>query len=97
MKIRAHIRIAKLKKGGYKFTATKNPQDSCLYSTWPTRALPTISFGIDFNLPDEVFDKSKNPITAVNVELDNLKINGGIIVPEIEKAIKTAKIKQMRQ
>lgn len=100
MKIRAYIRVGKLKKGGYKFSMTKNSMNNCLYGdyySYNSRALPTISFGIDFDIPDEVFNSQLNPITKINLDLKDIKIPGKIMKQEIEKAITKAKIIQIKQ
>lgn len=67
MKIRTYIRIGKKKRGGYKIVASEKP------STAKVDSYPTVSFGLDFELPDDIFEQHKEVIAEVKVPAKKIK------------------------
>lgn len=82
-----YLRVAR-KEGGrtpYKVEASNEPNHVPLlvkggYNK-PDYYLPTISFGVVLNIPDELFDQAGNIVAEINVGLDEQSIAADIKVP----------------
>jgi hypothetical protein len=51
----------------------------------PDVYLPTVSFGIDFNLPDELFEQASNIIGEINIAAKDAMIAATVDVPALSK------------
>jgi len=72
-----YLRIAKTKKG-IKVAASPRPNESPLFSDYPRKYFPTVSFGIKFDIPDELFSRASTLIALINVAEKHATINADI-------------------
>jgi len=85
-KIKAYIRIGKHKKG-YKVAASGKPNYEPLkVSNYGTggKFIPTVAFGIEFEIPDKLFKGASLIIGMVNVGEDEVKISTSFPVPKLK-------------
>ena len=91
MKARIYLRVAKGGRKGIRVAASSFPVYEPLkqnnYSS--LTFFPTVSFAVDFEIPDELFRQAEIPIAEINVALKNAKVEGRLLVPVIQKAIKS--------
>lgn len=78
MKVRAYIRVAKGGPGNkYKLSATTKPDNTPLYKLGYGRSarrdfLPTVSFAVDFDLPEDAFNRAAKVISEVVVRSEDV-------------------------
>ncbi len=84
MKAKIFLRVAKTEtRNGYKVSASTKPNNEPLNSgSYGTVWYPTVSFAVDINLPDELFDQASKVIAELNVAMKDAKITSEIAVPE---------------
>lgn len=82
-KVRAYIRVA---KHGYKYkieASTKSNEDPLFlpahYNT-PKKALPTVGFAVDFEIPDQLFSKASVLVATINIATKDAAILAGVPV-----------------
>jgi hypothetical protein len=85
MKVKAYLRFAVAKRG-VKIEASAKPVYDPI-STVPGEFLPTVSFAVEFDIPDELFEQAERTVASVNVALNGAKVSGKMLVPEIKKFI----------
>lgn len=76
MKARIYIRVAKSNRG-YKVAASVKPNNEPLYTLGyrgEKDFLPTVAYGVDFNIPDELFSKAAKVIGEINITTENSQI-----------------------
>jgi hypothetical protein len=84
MKARVYLRFAKATRG-LKVDASTKPIHYPLDAN--QQFLPTASFAVDFNIPDELFEQASTSVGEINLELKGAKVVGKMIVPEVKKFI----------
>jgi hypothetical protein len=89
MKVRAYIRVA---KNGYKYLVAaqakenSQPLHKVFYGAHANKEfLPTISFAVDLNIPDELFSKASRVIAEINIGLKDAVIAAEVPVPAKKK------------
>ncbi len=84
MKVKVHLRVAKTEtRNGYRVSASTKPNNEPLNSgSYGTVWYPTVSFAVDLNLPDELFEQANRVIAELNVAMKDAKISSEIAVPE---------------
>ena len=90
MKIKAYIRIGKTKRK-YKVMASEKPNFEPIKDAGytPISFHPTIFLGIEFNLPDDVFEYAEKMIGEIDYRKSEIKLAGDIskeIIVEIKKS-----------
>lgn len=76
-----YLRIAKTKKGATRVEAAEKPNYAPLKSG--TRFLPTVSFGVQFDIPDELFKGASLLVGILKLNMEEAKIAANIKVPKI--------------
>jgi hypothetical protein len=66
VKIKAHIRVAKDRNGRNKIAATVKPNPHPLTKADGT-VLPTISFAVEFDVPDGMFRQAEQVIATLTI------------------------------
>lgn len=87
MKIPVYIRIGKKKRQGFKVDAGSKPNYAPLeIKGYGSRHfIPTVSFGIEFEIPDKLFKGAELIIGIVNVGEEGTKIAANFPVPKLKK------------
>lgn len=78
MKARAYLRVARDDRGRAKIVATVKPSDVPLTDS-RDRPLPTVYFGVDFEIPDAMFDRASDVIATVTVSEDQAHIAADVV------------------
>jgi hypothetical protein len=88
MKTRIYLRVAKSSRG-YKVMATTKPNNEPLYNQGYRGGkdfLPTVAFGVDFVIPDELFSKAVKVVGEINIALENASIAADVpIIGNVEQ------------
>ncbi len=71
-----YLRVGKSKKGKVKIEASERPNEKPLRVG--DKFIPTVSFGVSFNIPDNLFKKASTLIAIINVAEKEAKINAEI-------------------
>lgn len=77
MKKKIYLRVGKTKAGKYKVDARFNPTPEPIWSESNARtrkALPTVRFAVEVEIPEEKFDLEWELVGKVNCELDKKRI-----------------------
>jgi hypothetical protein len=74
MNTTVYLRVARTKRGHYKFSATLKPTREPLRPAATGEALPTIAFGVRLTLPDDAFVVPV--VTGVEVPAEVLTVLG---------------------
>lgn len=80
---KVYLRIAKTKKG-IKVAASNKPNETPLERDpygGQKKYYPTVSFGVEFDIPDALFKKASTFIALINVAEKEAKINAQILSP----------------
>ncbi len=99
MKVRAYMRIARSTRG-YKVSGGNRPSLKPLTSQegyGNESFLPTVSFAIDFEIPDELFDQQKRVIGEINVATKDVSITAPMLKPLIEKLEAKLRLKNLEE
>ena len=92
MKTRIYLRVAKVNnRRGYKVDASTTPNYEPL-KTANYRSVefhPTVSFAVDFDIPDGLFKRAEEVIGEINVGMAGAQVNAEVLVPDILKLIKS--------
>ena len=83
MKITIYLRVAKTKKGTVKVEASDKPNYAPLKTG--TRFLPTVSFGVEFDIPDILFQGAGLMVGLIKLTTEEVKIATHIPIPKISK------------
>jgi len=83
MKTVVYLRIAKTKRGDCKVEASDKPNYAPLKSG--SRFLPTVSFGVEFDIPDVLFQGAGLLVGLIKLTTEEVKIATHIPVPKISK------------
>lgn len=81
MKTVIYLRIAKTKKGKTKVEASEEPNYAPLKVG--SRFIPTVSFGVEFDVPDELFQGASLIVGLLKLKTEEAKIATHIKVPKI--------------
>lgn len=89
MKAKVYLRVAKgVGRKGFKVEASPEPNFMPI-STQGYRGgtdfHPTISFAMEFDIPDEMFKAAEQTIAQVNLAAKETQIEGAILFPAIKK------------
>ncbi len=86
MKYPIYLRIAKTDgRKGYKVSAHTEPNNTPLESgnNYSGKEFhPTVSFCVQIDIPDELFNQASRVIAELNVGMKEAKVNGEIVLPE---------------
>lgn len=85
MKTTVYLRIAKTKKGTCKVEASDKPNYAPLKTG--TRFLPTVSFGVEFDVPDILFQGAGIMVGLIKLTTEEVKIATHIPIPKVIKQI----------
>ena len=87
MKIKAYISIGQTQKGTcrLRISKKKNFMPIMTGSRYYGSILPTISFPVEFNLPDDIFDN--DPITKITPKIAQIKGTSKKLAKRIEKVV----------
>lgn len=103
-KVRAYIRIAKDPKPSqrgkqYKFEISDKAVTIPLSKgeTYNRKFLPTISFAIDFDVPDELFEAATKVIGEISLTTENTAIEGSVLLPYLKDAVAKAGVAQLKR
>lgn len=72
-KITAYLRIGRRDSGSFSVAATSNPSDVPL-KDGNGRDIPTVAFGVRFNIPDAVFDSASRVIAELTIPEEALVV-----------------------
>lgn len=67
MKVKAHIRVGKDRRGHTQLTATTKPSLRPLSKSNGT-VLPTVAFAVEFDVPDSMFKRAEDVIATVTIQ-----------------------------
>lgn len=84
MKLPIYLRIAKSGKSrnSYKVAAATKPNNTPLNSgSYHTEWYPTISFGVVFEIPDELFNQAARLIGELNISMKDAVVSSEFVVP----------------
>lgn len=85
-KIRAYFRVGRGRRG-YKISASTRPNyepiKNVSYNSYSF--LPTVSFAVDFDMPDELFKQAEKVIGEINIALNKAEVAAEVQVPELKK------------
>lgn len=90
-KIRIYLRIAKKRTPGYKISASSKVNHEPLYNVGyggQKDFLPTVAFAVDFEVPDELFNKAASVIGEINIQMKNAEVAHEVVVPSLKKGEK---------
>ena len=79
MKDKVYLRVAKTKRGKLRYTASTRPSNAPISEQYGDTFLPTISFALELDIPDELFKKAEQTIAKINLEAKDVNINAEII------------------
>jgi hypothetical protein len=86
MKLKTFLRVAKNNKGFKVVAQTKpNYQPIMSSSACNTKPLPTVSFGVILDIPDECFKKAEEVVATIAVPNEGVTINSEILPVEEER------------
>ncbi len=85
MKAAVYLRVAKTKKGDLKVEASDKPNFTPLRTG--TRFLPTVSFGVEFDIPDILFQGAGLMVGLIKLTTEEVKIATHIPIPKISKQL----------
>lgn len=97
MKTTVYLRIAKGGKKGFKVEASTAPNSTPIIQKGGYQQadvyLPTVSFGVDFDLDEKLFKQAETIVASINVALKDGVISNELIVPKgvVIKSTKKAK------
>jgi len=75
MRIKVYLRIG-ITNRGYRIEATTKPNHAPIYSAYPTKkALPTASFALVLNVPDEKFREAERVVQEINLANEDVEVN----------------------
>lgn len=86
MKITTYIRVAQGGKKGFRVDAsnTPNPQPLKIAGGYnrPDEFLPTVSFAVNFDIPEELFNQAETIIGEINIGLKQALVTNEITIPK---------------
>lgn len=86
MLVRTYLRIGKTRRG-YKVDASEKPNYEPLFVKEygsGKRYIPTVAFGLEFDIPDKLFKGASLIIGLVNVGEEEVRIAANIPVPKLK-------------
>jgi len=81
MKTKIYLRIAKTDKGRTSVAASVRPNYEPLMCAKPHNvklALPTLSFAVEFEVPDELFKQAESVVATINLTKEKAVICGKV-------------------
>lgn len=91
MKTRIYLRVAKGGRKGFRVSASPEPTNEPIKipaNHSSVQFLPTVSFAVDFEIPDELFYQAETPVAEINLAIKNAKIEGSILVAAVKEAVR---------
>lgn len=92
MKAKIFFRIARgIGRKGFRVDASPEVNNQPLSTNEGHRGVifhPTVSFAVEFNIPDEVFEAAQRTIATVNLAAKETNIEGSILLPAIKKVVR---------
>lgn len=86
MKATVYLRIAKGGKKGFKVEASTTPNNTPILQKGGYNQadvyLPTVSFGVDFDLDDKLFKQAETIVATINVAMKDGAIANELVVPK---------------
>jgi hypothetical protein len=77
MKVRTYVRVARGRNRKTKVAATVRSTDEPLYDS-NREALPTVSFALDLDIPDAMFDRARQVIAEIAVPEEAAEIAASV-------------------
>lgn len=79
MKYKIYLRIGRGNRG-YKVSASSHPiNDPIKTQSYPqNKFIPTVSFAVIFDIPDELFRRAEKVVAELNIKEDEANISGEI-------------------
>ncbi|MDO9413819.1 MAG: hypothetical protein Q7T81_14725 [Pseudolabrys sp.] len=85
MKSTIYLRIAKNDgRKGYKVAASTEPNSAPITSKDYRGEIfyPTVAFGVEINIPDELFEQASRVVAQLDVAMKGARVTGEIVIPE---------------
>lgn len=86
MKTTIYLRIAKGGRKGFKVSASTTPDHSPMIHKGGYKEgdvyLPTVSFGMNIDIDDQMFKQAETIVADINVAMKEGKINSEIVIPK---------------
>jgi len=92
MKFKIYLKIGKGGRKGIKVAASTEPSyEPISFDSYKKKFLPTVSFAMVFDIPDELFTPAERVVAELNVAMKDAEIMGEILTPKIKELMEEYK------